>query len=96
MLFRSELEALRTSDTPAEQATSEETSTETASTYAAPVTTETHAKDAPAEQTPAQPADAEPVVENHTTAASRRRRARYGDAHPDHYAKFNKRSQDRA
>lgn len=39
---------------------------------------------------------AEPVVENHTTAASRRRRARYGDAHPDHYAQFNKRSQDRA
>ncbi|MDN5784785.1 MAG: SURF1 family protein, partial [Corynebacterium casei] len=29
-------------------------------------------------------------------AASRRRRARYGDAHPDHYAKFNERSQDRA
>ena len=93
---QAELEALRTSDTPAEQATSEETSTETASTHAAPVTTETHAKEAPAEQTPAQPADAEPVIENHTTAASRRRRARYGDSHPDHYAKFNKRSQDRA
>ncbi len=29
-------------------------------------------------------------------AASRRRRAHYGDAHPDHYAKFNERSQDRA
>src|SRR5699024_1621903 len=38
----------------------------------------------------------EPVVTNTTTVASRRRRARYGDAHPDHYAKFNKRSQDRA
>ena len=32
----------------------------------------------------------------HTTVASRRRRARYGEAHPDHYAKFNKRNQDRA
>jgi cytochrome oxidase assembly protein ShyY1 len=41
-------------------------------------------EDAPA--APAEPAK----------AASRRRRARYGDAHPDHYAKFNQRSQDRA
>src|SRR5699024_6782944 len=39
---------------------------------------------------------AEPVVDNHTTVVSRRRRGRYGDAHPDHYAQFNKRSQVRA
>lgn len=93
---QAELEALGTSDTPNEEATTEETSTETASTHAASVATEAHAEEAPAKQTPAQPADAEPAVENHTTAASRRRRARYGDSHPDHYAKFNKRSQDRA
>ena len=88
---QAELEALGTSDTP-----DEDDSTETASTHAEPVATEAHAEEAPTEHTPAQPADAEPVVENHTTAASRRRRARYGDSHPDHYAKFDKRSQDRA
>ena len=93
---QAELEALGTSDTPDEDDSTEDDSTETASTHAEPVATEAHAEEAPTEHTPAQPADAEPVVENHTTAASRRRRARYGDSHPDHYAKFDKRSQDRA
>ena len=93
---QAELEALGTSDTPDEDDSTEDDSTETASTHAVPVATEAHAEETPTEHTPAQPADAEPVVENHTTAASRRRRARYSDAHPDHYAKFDRRSQDRA
>ncbi|GJN42061.1 SURF1 family cytochrome oxidase biogenesis protein [Corynebacterium ammoniagenes] len=67
-------------------------------------TESTESTDAPADNatatvasSPAEPEQSEePVVTNTTTVASRRRRARYGDAHPDHYAKFNKRSQDRA
>ncbi|MFH0412924.1 SURF1 family protein [Corynebacterium sp. L4756] len=49
-----------------------------------------------------EPSESEPKTEPEEPAAAKnsgasaRRRARYGDAHPDHYAKFNKRSQDRA
>ncbi|NMF31161.1 SURF1 family protein [Corynebacterium ammoniagenes] len=91
---QAELEALGTTDKDdnADAAGATEVTESTESTDAS-------ADDAAATvaSSPAEPEQSEePVVTNTTTVESRRRRARYGDAHPDHYAKFNKRTQDRA
>src|SRR5699024_10709196 len=94
---QAELEALGTTDKDdnADAAGATEVTESTESTES----TDASADNATATvaSSPAEPEQSEePVVTNTTTVASRRRRARYGDAHPDHYAKFNKRSQDRA
>src|SRR5699024_9189729 len=94
---QAELEALGTTDKDdnADAAGATEVTEPTESTES----TDASADNAPSTvaSSPAEPAQSEePVVTNTTTVASPRRRARYGDAHPDHYAKFNKRSQDRA
>jgi len=88
---QAELEALGTTDNAGTAVATETTEfTESTDDSSDDATTTDASSSAEPEHTE------EAVVTNTTTVASRRRRARYGDAHPDHYAKFNKRSQDRA